>query len=194
MIYMSIDASTTCCGWSIFDEDDLLDYGKITPTDPDAHWRVRITDIIPQINKLVKKYKPSQVYCEDVPLMAKRGKATLVTLGAMQGALLSLFANWNIPIEFIAVSTWRKNIGLFDGTEKGKERDEMKVKSIKKANELFGIDLALTFTRTGKYNPKKSDDDIADSIMVFCSTRKKYKKKENNFISRYKASGKRKGG
>lgn len=194
MIYMSIDASTTCCGWSIFDEDDLLDYGKITPTDPDAHWRVRITDIIPQINKLVKKYKPSQVYCEDVPLMAKRGKATLVTLGAMQGALLSLFANWNIPIEFIGVSTWRKNIGLFDGTEKGKERDEMKVKSIKKANELFGIDLALTFTRTGKYNPKKSDDDIADSIMVFCSTRKKYKKKENNFISRYKASGKRKGG
>lgn len=194
MIYMSIDASTTCCGWSIFDEDDLLDYGKITPTDPDAHWRVRITDIIPQINKLVKKYKPSQVYCEDVPLMAKRGKATLVTLGAMQGALLSLFANWNIPIEFIAVSTWRKNIGLFDGTEKGKERDEMKVKSIRKANELFGIDLALTFTRTGKYNPKKSDDDIADSIMVFCSTRKKYKKKENNFISRYKASGKRKGG
>lgn len=194
MIYMSIDASTTCCGWSIFDEDDLLDYGKITPTNPDAHWRVRIIDIMPQINKLVKKYKPVKVYCEDVPLMAKRGKATLVTLGAMQGALLSLFANWNIPIEFIPVSTWRKDIGLFDGTEKGKERDEMKVKSIRKANELFGIDLALTFTRTGKYNPKKSDDDIADSIMVYCSTRTKYKKKENPLISRYKVKSKRKGG
>lgn len=194
MIYMSIDASTTCCGWSIFDEDDLIDYGKVTPTDVDAHWRVRIVDIIPQINKIVKKYKPVKVYCEDVPLMAKRGKATLVTLGAMQGALLSLFANWNIPIEFIPVSTWRKDIGLFDGTEKGKERDEMKVKSIRKANELFGIDLALTFTRTGKYNPKKSDDDIADSIMVYCSTRTKYKKKENPLISRYKAKSKRKGG
>lgn len=193
MIYMSIDASTTCCGWSIFDEDDLIDYGKISE-DKKTYWRDRIANIIPQINKIVKEYRPVKVYIEDVPLMAQRGKLTLVMLGAMQGALLSLFANWNIPIEFIAVSTWRKNIGLFDGTEKGKERDEMKIKSIKKANELFGIDLALAFKRTGKYNPDKSDDDIADSIMVYCSTRKKYRKKENPVLSRYKAKTKRKGG
>lgn len=191
MIAMSIDASTTCCGWSIFDGDNLIDYGKITPTDKKAHWRIRIVEIIPQINKIVKKYKPKKVYCEDVPLMSKRGKATLVTLGAMQGAILSLFANWDIPIEFIAVSTWRKDIGLFDGTEKGKERDEMKIKSIRKANELFNIDLNLTFTKSGKYNPDKSDDDIADSIMIYCSTRDKYKaKKENSFLQRYKTKTK----
>ena len=56
MIYMSIDASTTCCGWSIFDEDDLIDYGKVVPKDEKAHWRDRIVDIIPQINKIIKRY------------------------------------------------------------------------------------------------------------------------------------------
>lgn len=189
MIAMSIDASTTCCGWSIFDDDKLLDCGKLKPIDEDAHWRDRIISLIPQINKIVKKYKPSKVYCEDIPLMAKRGKSTLVTLGAMQGALLGLFSAWSIPIEFIAVSTWRRNIGLFDGTEKGKERDEMKVKSIRKANELFDLDLACIFTKSGKYNPKKSDDDIADSILIYCSTRDKYKAKENKLLSKYKVKG-----
>lgn len=118
--------------------------------------------------------------------MAKRGKATLVTLGAMQGALLGLFSTYGIGIQFIAVSTWRRDIGLFDGTEKGKERDEMKVKSIRKANEMFGLDLNLSFTKSGKYNPKKSDDDISDSILIYASTLDKYKK-ENKLLKRYKA-------
>ena len=186
MIGMGIDASTTCCGWCIFDDDKLIDCGKIKPHDEDAHWRDRIIDIIPQLNKIVKKYKPTKVCCEDVPLMAKRGKATLVTLGAMQGALLGLFSTYGIDIQFIAVSTWRRDIGLFDGTEKGKERDEMKVKSIRKANEMFGLDLNLSFTKSGKYNPKKSDDDISDSILVYASTLDKYKK-ENKLLKRYKA-------
>ena len=31
MIGMGIDASTTCCGWCIFDDDKLIDFGKIKP-------------------------------------------------------------------------------------------------------------------------------------------------------------------
>ena len=54
----------------------------------------------------------------------------------------------------------------------------MKVKSIQKVNELFNINLSLVFTKNGNYNPNKSDDDISDSILIYCSTRDKYKVKK----------------
>lgn len=174
---ISIDASTTCIGWSIFDNDKLIDYGKLKPTIEDLEWRDRIYNFIPQLQQIIDKYKPTKMYVEDVPLMSKRGNKTLVQLGATQGSLIGLCGANNIEMNFISVSTWRKEIGLFDGTEKGKERDNMKIKSIQKANELFNIELSLVFTKNGNYNGDKSDDDISDSILIYCSTRNKYKVK-----------------
>ena len=174
MKYISIDASSTCIGWALWDNTELLEYGKLKPTDEDAKWRDRIIDLLPQLDKLLKKHKPKKVYCEDVPLMNKGGKSTLVILGAVQGSILGLCASNGISIEFISVSTWRSHIGLYDGTAKGKERDNLKVNSIKLANEIFDIDLKYTITKSGNYNDKKSDDDIADSILLYASTIKKY--------------------
>lgn len=181
MISISIDASTTCIGWSIFDEDNLIECGKLKPTVEDLSWRDRVQNFIPQLQDLISKYQPQKMYAEDVPLMTKRGNLTLVQLGAMQGALIGICGVNNIEMNFISVSTWRKDIGLFDGTEKGKERDEMKVKSLQKANELFNLNLACVFTKSGNYNGSKSDDDISDSILVYCSTRDKYKIQKKSF-------------
>lgn len=178
MIGMGIDASTTCIGWCIFNDDELLDYGKLKPTVEGLEWRDRVYNFIPQLQQIIDKYKPQIVYVEDVPLMSKRGNKTLVQLGATQGSIIGLCGANNIKVEFISVSTWRMVVGLFDGTEKGKERDEMKVKSIQKVNELFNINLSLVFTKNGNYNPNKSDDDISDSILIYCSTRDKYKVKK----------------
>lgn len=175
MNIISIDASTTCCGWSIFDGDNLVAYGKVKPPEKTSDWRERLRGIIPQLNDIVLKYKPVHAYCEDVPLFDKKGKKTLVELGGTQGMILSLFATHKIDIDFIQVSTWRSNIGLYDGTNNGKKRDLMKIKSIRKANELFNLDLACVFTKGGNYDSKKSDDDISDSILVYCSTRDKYR-------------------
>ena len=55
MIGMGIDASTTAIGWSIFDEDKLIDCGKLLPTKRDLDWTQRIKNFIPQLIKL--KYK-----------------------------------------------------------------------------------------------------------------------------------------
>lgn len=177
MICISIDASSTAWGWSIFDDDDLLDYGKIVPQIDSKIYYERIIDMIPQLHAIMKKYKPVKCFIENVPLMGKGGKATLVVLGATQGSLLSLCASHGVEINLIQVSTWRKNIGLFTGKEEDKQRDNMKVHSIEKANELFGLELNCVFTKGGNYNGSKSDDDIADSICLYASIRDKYKVK-----------------
>lgn len=176
---LSLDCSTTHIGWSIFNEDELISYGRLEPQEK-LEWRIRVQELSIQLLELILKYKIEKIYVEDVPLIKKQ-MITLVQLGAMQGVVLTLASAKNIPIEFISVSTWRKNIGLFDGTEKGKERDEMKIKAIRKANELFNIDLPLVFTKNGNFNPSKSNDDTADSILIYCSTRDKYRIKSKSF-------------
>ena len=64
-----------------------------------------------------------------------------------------------------------------------KHRDELKVKSLELANKLFGLNLACVFTKSGNYNGIKSDDDISDAILVYASTRDKYKIKRFGRIS-----------
>jgi Holliday junction resolvasome RuvABC endonuclease subunit len=181
MIYLSLDASSTAIGWSVFDEDNLLKYGKVVPTITSKIYYERIINMIPQLHKIMKEYKPQKCYIENVPLMDSRANSTLVTLGCVQGALCGICASHNVEIEFINVGTWRHNIGLFDGSKESKNRDHLKVKSIEFANKRFNLDLPCVFTKKGNYDAKKSADDIADSINLFCSTRNKYKAQYTKF-------------
>lgn len=159
MVYCGIDASTTAVGWSIFNGTDLIDYGCFRPNGDD--WRDRTQQIAPFIKQLLEEYHVDKVILEDVPLMGKRGNKTLVILGAVQGMLLGVTSSMNIPTEFILPSSWRSPIGLFDGTKAGTRRDEMKRKSIEKANEQFGLELKWVSPCS-----KKNDDDISDAILV----------------------------
>lgn len=178
---ISIDASTTMIGWSIWEDDELIDYGKLAPTKKDLEWRERIQNFIPQLQVIINKYKPTKMYVEDVPLFNKKGNKTLVQLGATQGSLLGVCGANNIEMIFINVGTWRKNIGLFNGTEEGKERDNLKIASIDKANSLFNLSLKKEFTKSGNFRSSVSDDDISDSILLYASTRSKYQHKIRGF-------------
>ena len=171
MVGMGIDASTSCVGWSIFINDKLINHGKITaPKDCDG-WRERVQMLIPQLQAIIDKYHPSKMIVEDVPLIKKQ-MITLVQLGAVQGMLLSVCELNDIEVQFVNVNTWRKNIGISDGD---KNRNNKKIRSIEKANELFGLELPCVFTKFGNYNPQKSADDEADAILVYASTIDEYR-------------------
>ena len=48
--------------------------------------------------------------------------------------------------------------------------------------DTFKINLNCVLTKSGRYNEKKSDDDIADSILLYASNFDKYcNKKRGNF-------------
>ena len=36
---LSLDASTTAIGWAVFEKEDLIEYGRLTPNDKSADWR-----------------------------------------------------------------------------------------------------------------------------------------------------------
>lgn len=173
---LSLDASTTCIGWSIWDEDKLIDYGKLTPTVRKLEWRDRLRNFTPQICKIIKDNNIKNAIIEDVPLMRKGGLKTLVQLGAVQGMIIGICDSFGVGLQFISVAQWRKDIGLHDGTKDGMKRDLLKQYSIEKANKIFGLD--LTFVSPSS---TLNDDDISDSILLYASTRDKYKVKTKTF-------------
>ena len=173
---LSLDCSSTAIGWALFDEDDLVSYGRLKPTDSDADWKDRTSDLCRQLFTLINDTKPSVIYQEQVPMTAtgQGGAQTLAKLYYVQGATRVIECDMcNVPVHYIEVGTWRKNLGI--NTGKNQHRDAKKIKSIKKANELFDISLPLVYTKSGNYSEKKSNDDTADAINLYCSTRKKYR-------------------
>lgn len=165
MKIMGLDCSSTSSGWCCFDGEKLIDYGCIKAK---GEWNERIIAQAPELIKAIKKHSPDKIIMEDVPLKKTGGMKTLVILGAVHGMVLSLASSLNIPIEFVSPSKWRSDIKLFDGTQKGKERDVLKKHSIEKANKLFGLEL-LWVSPSSKFN----EDDISDAILVAYSQIKK---------------------
>lgn len=169
---LSLDCSTTCIGWAVFEGDDLIEYGKLEPTVAKLDWKSRIENLLPQVDELIDKYKPTKIYQEQVPMGGKGGNLVLSQLFYLQGALSVVESIINkIPVEYIEVATWRHNVNISSGD---KHRDSKKIKSIEKANELFGLNLAYELTKGGNY--KSGDDDCSDAILIYASTREKYRK------------------
>lgn len=157
-VILSLDASSSSTGWSIFDKKGLSAYGVIQPEGED--WRDRLVHQGPKIKEIIERYHPNQIVMEDVPLKSGNQKV-LVILGAVQGFIIGIASSYDIPIKFVLPSEWRSPLGLYDGTREGTKRKELKKKSIEKANELFGLNLLWVSPSS-----KKNMDDISDSILL----------------------------
>lgn len=177
MTFLSLDASTTCIGWAVFEDNYLKDYGRLIPTEKGLDWMDRVHNLLPQLEQLILKYNPSKIYQEDVPMGGSGGALILSQLNFLKGSL-SVIERIYCEVEYIGVGTWRKVIGINDG--KDQRRNVKKIKSIEKANELFNINLPLEFTSGGNYKENGSDD-ISDAILIGCAQIDKYKVKTKSF-------------
>ena len=89
---ISLDASTTHIGWSVWDDDELVDYGLLTPTVKNLEYRERVENFIPQIIALIKQFRPNKAIQEEVPKVVHKGRGngtgailTAIRLGVVQG-------------------------------------------------------------------------------------------------------------
>lgn len=72
MISMGIDASTTCVGYSIWNEDTLITYGKLVPNSTNKDWTERIQNLAFQIQDIINKYNIEMIIEENVPLINRQ--------------------------------------------------------------------------------------------------------------------------
>ena len=169
MIAMGIDASSSCTGFSFFDDKKLVQYDKIKPNNKTVGFREKSCEVIEQLIPIVEIYKPNIIYMEDVPEFARsgsRGKnilAPLITLGAVNGIFyMELQHKLGYNMEFLDLTLWRQGLGFPVGGAKGSDRESQKDRAVKFANETFGLDL---YYQMGKKSVKDGDD-IAESACL----------------------------
>lgn len=160
MTTLGIDASTKCTGYAVFRDKELIDYGKVS-SDKD-NWRERVVFMMSEIAKLAKEYDANEIVAE-VPVKTLANVNTLEQLFSLHGAILGITAVLRVKFIPIEVNSWRKKLGLLKDIPKNTKdkRAILKERSIKMANELYGLEL-LWKSASSKFN----DDDISDAILI----------------------------
>ncbi len=174
-----IDASTSCTGLCIFDEDELVYYTKVSPLSKHDKWEDNAIDITSQVLNILKDYKIDKIYMEDVPTYVKKGSKgglltkPLIVLGGVHMIFYyALTVCGKYDIIFLDVDEWRQNLGFLLGKER--KREDMKQKAVDFVNDTFGLNMYFKRGSTSK----KNDDDACEAIAIVCSTMEKYQYKK----------------
>lgn len=155
MIILGLDLSSKSSGYSVFDDGKLIDYGCITSGSNNLYKRIDV--MVDGVKEVLDKYQINHVYIEDVfPEDVHNNRNVFDALKYLQGFILHLLNDYNLPHTFFVASEWRAACGIHTG--RGIKRESLKPKDIAFVKEKFGIDV---------------NDDVADSICVGYASFKK---------------------
>lgn len=185
-LLMSLDLSTTCTGWSVFniETQELLHYGTIKPSTKGLSKMVypqqqltKMIDLSIKIKTLIENYKPSLIVIEEIAGSKQRlGQKVLdglhwIVLYHIQ-ELIPIISYYDVT----GMNGWRTHLGL-----RLSEQDKINNKEAKKLNKTLhpksrlpvvdAKDLACRYVNQKyglKLDPQASqyDSDIGDSVSM----------------------------
>ncbi len=145
-ILIALDESTTSTGYAVFKNSTLIEHGIFSSKSKDV--LERVSYIMEEIEKLIKKYKPSDMIIEDVQITMNA--ATAKSLLGLQ-FMIEIYAHRNnISCETYRTTKWRKILGLSNS----KTLD-------RKAKKQETIDYVKN-----KYRIEVLKDDESDAIAI----------------------------
>lgn len=174
-ITIAIDASTKSTGIAMFQDKELIEYKNIKSNNKSVLKRIKyMTDAIEEIyvnhsnnsfiNNLTKAITDGeydsptyQIVMEQVlpDNLTKdenqwiRNQATFKALMYLQAAIVLMFDHYDLEVELVSATTWRKWCGIAQGAYV--KRDVLKVRDVQFVKEKYNIDV---------------NDDIADAICI----------------------------
>lgn len=173
-ITIAIDASTKSTGIAIFKDKELIEYKNIKSSNKSVLKRIKyMTDAIEEIyvnhsnnsfmNNLTKAITDGeydsptyQIVMEQVlpDNLTKdenqwiRNQATFKALMYLQAAIVLMFDHYDLKVELVGASTWRKWCGIKQG---GVNRETLKFRDIEFVKQNYEINV---------------NDDVADAICI----------------------------
>lgn len=160
MITIAIDASTKSTGVAIFKDKELIDTYNFVNNNKSVLKRIKyMTDKLEEIYGKIKtapsnKDEQFQIVMEQVipdnlnDAKWTRNQATFKALFYLQAAIVLMFDHYNIEVELIGASTWRKWCGIKQG---GANRDTLKIRDQEFVKDNYKLNV---------------NDDVADAICI----------------------------
>lgn len=134
-ILIALDESTTCTGYAVFDDSELIEHGTFSFKSKDVLERVSL--IMEEIENLIDTYKPDNMVIEDVQITMNA--ATAKSLLGLQ-FMIEVYAHRNnISCETYRTTKWRKILGL--SNSRALDRKAKKQETIDYVKNKYGIDV-----------------------------------------------------
>ena len=114
---LALDDSTTITGWAIFDDDQLIRYGKIQMTQSNPLERIAATK--QWMLSMIAKWKPNRVAIEDI--QQQDNPQVFKVLAQLQGVLENALFENKYEFDVIHVASWRSFCEV-----KGRSRSDLK--------------------------------------------------------------------
>ena len=154
MITIAIDASTKSTGVAVFNNQELVEKYNFINNANGVLKRIKyMTDKIEEVYKEYKLEKVQIVMEQVIPdnlndAKWTRNQATFKALFYLQAAIVLMFDHYDLEVELVGASTWRKWCGIKQG---GANRETLKFRDIEFVKNNYGLEV---------------NDDIADAICI----------------------------
>lgn len=136
MIILALDQSTRISGWAVFDNSQLKSFGHWSETSEDIG--KRFLNIKNNIKQKVEQYQPDKIIFENIQLQnGGQNVGTFQKLAQLQGMIMILCEELQIPYEIVYASEWRKSCDFLKGNDK--HRNEQKKITQQWVKDTFGL-------------------------------------------------------
>lgn len=135
---LALDQATHTTGYSIFDGKELINYGIFeTQQNGEGDRYVAFRNWLLSIYNL---WKPDHIYIEGIQfqenLQGHMGVTTFEVLARLQGVIIELCTELNVPYSVVPTNTWRGYVGV-----KGRTRADKKISAQELVRQAYGIEV-----------------------------------------------------
>ena len=130
---LALDDSTTITGWAVFDNEELVGYGKIEMTQKTP--LERITALKQWMLSMITKWNPDVVAIEDI--QQQQNVQIFKVLAWLQGVLLNALFETKTQFEIVHVASWRSYCQV-----KGRSRSELKKNAQTRIKDWYDVSVS----------------------------------------------------
>jgi len=124
---LALDQSTSCTGYAVYINGELVDYGALTSSKKETHQKIR--SICSKIEDLIKDYAISVVAIEDIYLDQSKLDVYKV-LANLLGAIIDTTLRLGARYKLVSATEWKSHFGILKHREYGKELAIAEVKKL----------------------------------------------------------------
>ena len=130
---LALDDSTTITGWAVFDDEELVGYGKIEMTQKTP--LERISGVKQWMFSMLMKWRPDVVAIEDI--QQQKNVQIFKVLAHLQGVLLNTLFENKTEFEIVHVASWRSYCEV-----RGRSRAELKKNAQARIKDWYDVSVS----------------------------------------------------